>query len=86
MNLYLEVIAHLSHDFFQFEGPFSDANCHSIKLLSEQSKNQILMQLFPLRLRIYLVPLLNVMTIEADSKMFDTDSLLQGLLTDHRGE
>ena len=44
------------------------------------------MQLFPLRLRIYLVPLLNVLTIEADSKMFNTDSLLSGLLSDHRGD
>jgi len=44
------------------------------------------MQLFPLRFRIYLVPLLNVISIQADNKLFNTDKLLSGLFTGQQGE
>lgn len=85
-SLYLEVVAQSNPDFFAFEGPFSIANSYSIKMLNEQTKSQIIMQLFPLRFRIYLVPRLNVLSIRADNKLFDTEQLLSGLFTGQAGE
>ena len=55
-------------------------------MLSEQTKNQIQMQLFPLRIRIQLVPQLNVLTIDLENKIFSTDDILSDLQIQDRGK
>jgi hypothetical protein len=44
------------------------------------------MQLFPLRIRIQLVPQLNVMTIDLENKIFSTDDILSDMQIQDRGK
>lgn len=44
------------------------------------------MQLFPLRIRIQLVPELNILTVEFKNKMFDTDSIMTDLSVEDSGK
>lgn len=53
--------------------------------MREQSKNEIAITLFPCVLRIYLIPQLNVLTIEFKNKVFTTDDILGDLNFDDQG-
>jgi len=44
------------------------------------------MQLFPLRLRIQLVPALNILTIEFENRTFTTDAILSDLVLSEKGQ
>lgn len=50
--MYLEVVVQQISDFFKLSDLFTLANTHSLKILNEATRNQILLQIFPLRLRI----------------------------------
>lgn len=45
-----------------------------------------MMQLFPLRIRIQLVPELNILTVDFKNKMFDTDSIMTDLFVEDSGK
>jgi hypothetical protein len=46
----------------------------------------MMMQLFPMRLRICVVPALNVLTIDFENKVFNSDTILSDLLSGEVGK
>ncbi len=44
------------------------------------------MQLFPLRMRIYLIPQLNVLSIDFENKIFNTDDILTEMQLGESGQ
>jgi hypothetical protein len=63
-------------NFYDYQQPFNTANKYSLSLLNDQTRNNILLQIFPLRMRIYLVAELNILSIEFENKQFKTDDIL----------
>jgi hypothetical protein len=54
-------------------------------VLRQVTKNEIIEELFPLSLRIYLVPKLNILTVEFNSKKYGSDKILGGLFMSDTG-
>jgi hypothetical protein len=84
--LFIDVTIQQNPYFFDFLQPFSTSNIQSISILNESMKNEILLQLFPLKMRIYLVPQLNILTIELKSKQFKTDQIMTNLILGDAGK
>ncbi|TNV84672.1 hypothetical protein FGO68_gene6114 [Halteria grandinella] len=84
--LYIEVVIQHIADFFSMSEIFTVANIHSLKLVNEATKSSILFSIFPLRLRIQLIPDLNVLTVEFDNKTFKSDQILAQLSSGDSGK
>ena len=62
--------------------PFDQSAKFAIKqVLSSKSKEEISLAAFPMRLRIFLVPELNVLTVQIVSDNVTTDQILSDLLS-----
>ncbi len=70
--LYIEVLISENSNFLNIKKSLSPSNIHGISVLA-QKKDDILLRLFPFALRIYLVPKLNVLTVEFRNRNFSTD-------------
>jgi len=79
---YLEVSILHNPGFFDFIAPLNAANRYSIQnILNKKNKELISMTAFPLKIRIFLVPHLNVLTTDLNSDHFTTDQILGNLLS-----
>lgn len=77
--LYVEMRVEQNERFFDFKQPFTNYNQFSIGILKDKTKTEIGLQMFPLTMRIFLIPELNVLTVEFKNKTFTTDQILGDL-------
>lgn len=77
---YLDIKIQKNPNFFDFLAPFSEASKFTIaRLFSNTNKCALIDSFFPLKLRIFLVPKLNILTVELHSENYSTDQLLGNL-------
>lgn len=84
--LYLELKISQNPHFFEYLKPFNPANVFAIENLSLESKEDILVKVFPMVIRIYLIPELNIMTIEFRNENLGTDDVLSNLTLNDNGK
>ena len=71
---YIEVLIERPGTFFEYTAPFSTSSRYVIsEILTPKSKEEISLAAFPLRLRIFLVPGLNVLTVQVVCEKATTD-------------
>eukprot|EP00347_Sterkiella_histriomuscorum_P007800 403347513 len=84
--LYIEIKISQNPHFFEYLKPFNSANTFSIEQLSNQSKEDIMVKIFPLVVRIFLIPELNILTIELRNENLSTDDILSKLNLNDKGK
>ena len=79
---YIDVLVERPGTFFEYTAPFSSSCKYAIKeILTSKSKEEISLAAFPMRIRIFLVPGLNVLTVQIVSDNASTDQILGDLLS-----
>lgn len=79
---YIDVLIEKPGTFYEYTAAFSQSSKYAIKeILTAKSKEEISLAAFPLRLRIFLVPGLNVLTVQVVCEKATTDQILGDLLS-----
>ena len=79
---YIDVLIERPGTYFEYTAPFSSSSKYAInEILTSKSKEEISLAAFPMRLRIFLVPGLNVLTVQIVSDTTSTDQILGDLLS-----
>ena len=78
---YIEMLIEKPGHYFEYLAPFDDPIRYAVKhILSSKSKEEISLVAFPVRIRIFLVPELNVLTVQVVSDNVSTDQILSDLI------